>query len=64
MKLEHLILALAAAGCVSAHAGDSINLGNYQVSSTYALDALNGASGGISGLEGSGIAYARDRGTL
>lgn len=64
MKLQHLILAAAAAGCVSAHAADSINLGNYQVTGTYALDILDGASGPISGLEGSGVAYARDRGTL
>jgi uncharacterized protein YjiK len=67
MKLEHLILAAAAAGCVSAHAADSINLGNYQVTGTYALDILDGANGppgSISGLEASAVAYARDRGTL
>ena len=64
MKLSHLFLAVAAASCVSAHAADSINLGNYQVSGIYALDALNGAGGGISGLEASAVAYARDRGTL
>ncbi|WP_153118038.1 SdiA-regulated domain-containing protein [Rhodocyclus tenuis] len=64
MKLKALFLALAATGCVAAHAADSINLGNYRVSGTYSLDILNGTSGGISGLEGSAITYARDRGTL
>ena len=66
MKLQHLVLALAAAGCVSAQAADSLNLANYQVTGTYALDIFNGAntSGLLSGLEGSAIAYARDRGTL
>jgi len=64
MKFKHLVLALAAASCVSAHAADSINLGNYSVTGTYSLDALNGTGGGISGLEASAITYARDRGTL
>ncbi len=64
MKLQHLVLALAAAGCVSAQAADSLNLANYQVTGTHALDIFNGTSGGLSGLEGSAIAYARDRGTL
>lgn len=63
-KLKSLFLALAASGCVAAHAADSINLGNYRVSGTYSLDVLNGTNGGISGLEGSAITYARDRGTL
>jgi uncharacterized protein YjiK len=58
-----LVAALGAVG-VSHAATTSLNLGNYQVSATYALDVLNGTSGGISGLEGSAIAYARDRGTL
>ncbi|MEY2893633.1 MAG: hypothetical protein RJA98_3541, partial [Pseudomonadota bacterium] len=57
-----LVAALGAVG-VSHAATTSLNLGNYQVSATYALDVLNGTSGGISGLEGSAIAYARDRGT-
>jgi uncharacterized protein YjiK len=64
MKLNYLIFALAAAGCAVAQAADSINLGNYTVTSIFALDPLNGTSGGISGLEASGVTYARDRGTL
>lgn len=66
MKIQHLVLALAAAGCVSAQAADAINLANYQVTGTYSLPIFNGAntSGLLSGLEGSAIAYARDRGTL
>lgn len=64
MKFQHLFLALAATACVSAQAADSLNLANYQVTGTYALDIFNGTSGGLSGLEGSAITYARDRGTL
>jgi uncharacterized protein YjiK len=64
MKIKPLILALAATFCFSAQAADSINLGNYSVAGTYALDILGGAGGGISGLEASAVAYARDRGTL
>lgn len=64
MKIQHLVLALAAAGCVSAQAADALNLANYQVTGTYSLPIFNGTSGGLSGLEGSAIAYARDRGTL
>jgi len=64
MKLKPLVLAIAAATCIPAYAADSINLGGYSVSGIYALDALNGTSGGISGLEASAVAYARDRGTL
>ncbi len=67
MKLNQLVLAFAAAGSISAHAAGpiaSINLGNYSVSGVYGLDILNGTSGGISGLEASAVAYARDRGTL
>ncbi|MDP3538826.1 MAG: SdiA-regulated domain-containing protein [Azonexus sp.] len=64
MKLKHLILAIAAASCLQVHAADSINLGSYSVAGTYALDILNGDSGGISGLEASAVTYARDRGTL
>ncbi len=66
MKFQHLFLALAAAGCVSAQAADSINLSNYQVTATYDLPIFNGAntSGLLSGLEGSAIAYNRDSGTL
>ncbi len=51
-------LALAA---MSASAQTSINLGGYTVANTYSLDL---SVGGVSGLEGSAITYARDRGTL
>ena len=61
---QQLALAAAAALACCAVQAQSLNLANYQVSATYALDALNGTSGGISGLEGSAIAYAKDRGTL
>ena len=64
MKLNYLMVAIAAATTFSAHAANSINLANYQVTGTYALDPLNGTSGGISGLEASAVTYARDRGTL
>ncbi len=64
MKTLPLIFALAAAVSVSAQAATSINLSNYAVTGTYALDRLNGTSGGISGLEGSAITYAKDRNSL
>jgi uncharacterized protein YjiK len=62
-KLAALTLA-AASICGSVQAQTSINLGNYSVAATYSLDVFNGAGGGLSGLEGSAITYARDRGTL
>ncbi|HEY4083704.1 MAG TPA: SdiA-regulated domain-containing protein [Burkholderiaceae bacterium] len=66
--LKALTLALAVSGsyaaCGAAQADTSLNLANYQVTGTYALDALNGTSGGISGLEASGVTYAKDRGSL
>lgn len=46
----------------SAHA--ALGLENYTLSGSYALDALQGTSGGISGYEASAVTYARDRGTL
>jgi len=64
MNLRPLILALAAIGACSSHAAGSLDLSRYSVAGTYALDILNGTSGGISGLEASGVTYARDRGTL
>lgn len=64
MKIRVLLAAIVAATTLSAQAAGSINLGNYQVVGTYALDILNGTSGGISGLEASAVTYARDRGTL
>ncbi|XHS79853.1 SdiA-regulated domain-containing protein [Burkholderiaceae bacterium UC74_6] len=63
--IQPLLLALAAAlSCGAAQAQSSLNLGNYSVSATYALDRLNGTSGGISGLEASAVTYARDRNSL
>lgn len=64
MNLKFLAMALAATSSLAAHAADSINLANYTVTGSYALDVLNGTSGGISGLEASAVAYAPDRGTL
>lgn len=64
MRIKYLILACAAACSVSAHAANSINLGNYAVTGIYSLDILNGTNGGISGLEASAVTYAQDRGTL
>lgn len=60
MPATALCLALALAGA-NAQAASSINLGNYQLAGIYALDVFNGASGGLSGLEASAVAYARDR---
>ena len=64
MKIRILLAAMLAATSFSALAAGSIKLGNYQVVGSYALDRLNGTSGGISGLEASAVTYARDRGTL
>jgi uncharacterized protein YjiK len=51
------------AASLSAHAADSINLGNYRVSATYSLESeIPGST--VSGLEASAVTYARDRGTL
>lgn len=56
------VAALCLIAPLAAHA--TLNLGNYSVAGNYALDVLNGTNGGISGLEASAVAYARDRGTL
>jgi uncharacterized protein YjiK len=64
MKTLNLVLAVAATFSFSAHAATSLNLGSYTVTGTYGLDRLNGTSGGISGLEGSAITYAKDRNSL
>lgn len=61
IKIKHFALAVLAACSLTAYAGSSINLGGYSVSGIYALDILNGTSGGISGLEASAVTYARDR---
>jgi uncharacterized protein YjiK len=61
MKLNRLILALAASTALTsvAQAAQSLNLANYSLSASYALDTLGGK-----GLEASAVTYARDRGTL
>lgn len=55
------LLAAAAALLIAApaHATTSINLSNYALTGSYALDALGGL-----GLEASAVTYARDRGSL
>lgn len=58
------VAALAGANAQAITSISSINLANYAVTGTYALDSLGGTSGGISGLEASAVTYARDRGTL
>lgn len=57
-----LAAVVLAAGALPAYAG--LSLDQYAVTGNYALDALNGTNGGISGYEASAVAYARDRGTL
>lgn len=61
MKIKCVAAAALMAACFAAQAQTSINLGSYAVAGTYALDLSVGA---VSGLEGSAITYARDRGTL
>jgi len=61
MKLSHLMIVALATFSVSAKAVTSINLANYTNVSSYALDLTAGV---VSGLEGSAITYAQDRGTL
>lgn len=61
MKLSHLMIVALATFSVSAKAVNSINLANYTNVSSYALDLTAGV---VSGLEGSAITYAQDRGTL
>ena len=61
MKITNFIIAAMATFSVSARAVTSINLANYTNTSSYGLDL---AAGAVSGLEGSAITYAQDRGTL
>jgi hypothetical protein len=43
MRFIHLITAIATAvACTFAHAGNSINLGSYQLSGSHKLDTLGG----------------------
>ncbi|GAA5161552.1 SdiA-regulated domain-containing protein [Viridibacterium curvum] len=58
-KLFAAVMAIGLSGAVSA---TSLNLSSYSVSGVYSL-AINPGNG-VSGLEGSAITYARDRGTL
>lgn len=60
MNIKPFILALTVAAA-QAQAADSIQLGNYRVTGSYALDLT---AGNVSGLEASAVTYARDRGTL
>jgi hypothetical protein len=63
MNLKALVaLALALSSISAGAATTSINLGGYTVGGIYSL-AIN-PGGTVSGLEGSAITYARDRGTL
>lgn len=64
MKISHFIVAALATFSLTVQAANSINLSNYTVSNTYALDILGGVGGAISGLEGSAITYAKDRNSL
>jgi len=62
-RFTPLLLALAAAlGCGAAQAASSLNLGNYSVTASYGLDINPGGS--VSGLEASGVTYAKDRNSL
>lgn len=56
---NRLIASMAACAAFSASAQTSINLGNYQLTASHALDTVNER-----GLEASAVTYARDRGTL
>ncbi|MDC8772301.1 SdiA-regulated domain-containing protein [Roseateles albus] len=64
MKLNRLILALAAASLAPAfaNAATALNLSNYSVKGTYGLDRLDNLGG--MGLEASAVTYARDRKSL
>lgn len=62
MKLTKLLAALLATAGLCSSASAALNLGSYTVSGVYSLDLNPG--NGVSGLEGSAITYARDRGTL
>lgn len=59
MMKTFLAAAVAAFVAAPGHGATSINLSNYALTGSYALDALGGL-----GLEASAVTYARDRGTL
>lgn len=61
MTFKLALAALAAALALPAQAAGMLDLGRYSVAGIYGLDVNAGA---VSGLEGSAITYARDRGTL
>lgn len=66
MTIKKLLISLAAGALASgaAQAGNMLNLANYQVSATFALELGGTGAGQVSGLEASAVTYARDRGTL
>lgn len=60
--MRRLLFAALAATAVTGAQAQSLNLSNYQLGASYALDRLAGQGG--MGLEASAVTYARDRGTL
>lgn len=61
MHIPSIVSAIALALASLTASAQSFNLNSYKVQNTYGLDL---SVGGISGLEGSAITYAQDRGTL
>jgi uncharacterized protein YjiK len=61
MQLTSTVSAIALALASLTASAQTFNLNSYAVKNTYGLDL---SVGGISGLEGSAITYAQDRGTL
>ena len=61
MQFKSTVFAIALALASLTTSAQAFNLNNYKVQNTYGLDL---SVGGVSGLEGSAITYAQDRGTL
>lgn len=61
MQFKSTLSAIALALVSAAASAQTFSLNNYTVQNTYGLDL---SVGGVSGLEGSAITYAQDRGTL
>nr|WP_138512569.1 SdiA-regulated domain-containing protein [Rhodoferax bucti] len=61
MQFKSTLSAIALALVSVAASAQTFSLNNYTVQNTYGLDL---SVGGVSGLEGSAITYAQDRGTL
>ena len=61
MQFKSTVSAILLALASMAASAQSFNLANYTVQNTFGLDL---SVGGVSGLEGSAITYAQDRGTL